>query len=218
MNNIAINALLTEGELFVQNAQDDGPIEEAFAGIGRGADYFAKGEHLLKRAQDLHEKQQAEYGDKYAATETLGDERREAKNLYMRHLKFARIALAGDTEARSALGLGGDRERDLEDWMGQARTFYNNIATDERLQEALEAEVGLSREDVERAQEEVEDVARAFEAKMSEKGEAEESTKERNAAFDILEDWVNEGQALARVLMEERPQQLEKLGLVARSS
>jgi len=60
----------------------------------------------------------------------------------------------------------------------------------------------------------VQAVAEANAVQEKEKGEAQEATKLRDAALDDLDQWMSDFIAIARLALEERPQYLEKLGVV----
>ena len=49
-------------------------------------------------------------------------------------------------------------------------------------------------------------------------GEAQNATEARDKKFDELAKWVSDLRAVARVALTDSPQQLEKLGILARSS
>ena len=52
---------------------------------------------------------------------------------------------------------------------------------------------------------------------LKEKGESQDSTKAKEAAFANIDDWMSEFYAVARIGLEDNPQLLEALGKTVRS-
>ncbi len=50
-----------------------------------------------------------------------------------------------------------------------------------------------------------------------EKGEAQQTTVDRDTAIDNMEEWLADFLSIARIALEERPQLLEKMGVVEAS-
>ncbi len=51
---------------------------------------------------------------------------------------------------------------------------------------------------------------------LKEKGESQEATKIKDAAFAKMDDWMSEFYAVARIALEDKPQLLEALGKVVK--
>ena len=52
---------------------------------------------------------------------------------------------------------------------------------------------------------------------LREKGESQDSTKIKDAAFAKIDDWMSEFYAVAKIALEDNPQLLESLGKLVRS-
>jgi hypothetical protein len=211
-----INERLVAAQVALDNAQSDPILQEALANFGYDAERLEEGRALLDAAQAAQEAMAVEHGDQYEATDALQAAFDAANTTYMQHLKVARIALQDQRGAARALALTGRRKRTIPGWLDQARQFYDNALGDEAILTAL-GRFGITPEALAAAQAEVGAVGTANSAQEREKGEAQDATEARDQAMDALDRWMSDFRAIARVALEERPQQLEKLGILAPS-
>ena len=212
----SIEDRLSAAQVALDNALGDAELQEALAVYGYDADKLQEGRQLYETARSLHDQQRAEYGDQYAATDALQSAWEEAKTVYIRHVKVARVAFKRSRGTWEELGLSGKRKRTISGWLTQARQFYTNALADPDILTAL-GEFGITQEKLEAGRALVDDVEAANAAQEKEKGEAQAATVARDEALDALDEWMSDFVAIARVALEDRPQQLEKLGIVAPS-
>ena len=212
-----IDEFLQDAGLFIENAIETPPIQEAFASVGREPKHFEEGRAMLDEGRRLHEKQQDEYGDQYAATERLRAMEDAARDRYMRHYGFAEAAFRDDPDAQSALGLHGPRKRSLGGWLDQALTFYDNLLGNPALLKAFREEFPLvEKEKLEAAREEARATAAAFQERRREAGEARRATDARDEVLDRLDDWLDKERRIARALFRDEPEHLKTLGVNGR--
>ena len=76
---------------------------------------------------------------------------------------------------------------------------------------------GYSKEKLEQESALVSQVVAKHLEQKKEIGEAQEATEVRDKTLDKLAQWISDFRAVAKVALEENPQQLEKLGILARS-
>lgn len=107
--------------------------------------------------------------------------------------------------------MDGRRKRSLAGWLGQTQTFYNNLLNQPDLLGGM-ANFGYDPAKLESERGLVEHVARLNEQQEAEKGEAQAVTKQRDAALDALDEWLDDFKKIAEVALIASPQRLEKLG------
>jgi hypothetical protein len=200
-------------QVAIDNAISDTDVKTLVAEYGYDDTRLGEGKTMLDTANQLQQTQQKEYGDQYEATGALKQAHENADKAYMKFIKIARIALKSDWAAFKKLDLGGIRKKTFSGWMGQARQFYLNALSDSTVLEKM-AVYGITLAKLEHAKVLLDETEAANAAQKKEKGEAQQATLERDKAIDSLEEWLSDFIVIARIAMEEKPQLLEKLGIV----
>ena len=173
---------------------------------------IAQGESLLEAARLADAQNQKEYGEQYAATAKLEKEFLEASKPYIVSLAVARVAFKRDPEAKKALVLRGPRSHSLSKWIRDADVFYKNLLSTEKYLQAI-ATFGRTKEMLEAEYKEVKDVENALADQKKEIGEALASTKLRDTKIEMLDEWMSDFYAIARIALAGQPEALKKLGI-----
>lgn len=211
-----IDTQLNDARVAITNVQADPDLQAALDARGVDAAEIAEGAALFEAAEAAQHLYVQEYAEQYEATDALGKARAAAAEVYPDHVELARIVFRGDRAAQVALGIDGRRRRTLAGWLQQAQRFYTNALADADLQARLERR-RVTPEELAEGSALVAAVARADADQEREKGEAQQAREDRDEALDALDDWMDDFRDTARVVFRNAPQQLEKLGFLARS-
>jgi hypothetical protein len=156
------------------------------------------------------------HGEQVVATGKREKLRKMTYAAYMVTMKVARVALVGQPEQLLKFNATGKRNKSLSGWLRDARVFYTNLLNSP---EAL-AEItkfGYTVEKLEKELELVNEVENLHSQQLKEKGEAQQLTLDRDAAFDELCKWYGSFRAIARIALFDKPQLLEVLGIVKKN-
>ena len=215
-NGNRIDQFLLASQVMIENSLQDEQIKEALAAYGYTEEKLNQGKKLYNKAEELHIARKMEYGEQIAATAELDAVWDHAEKQYMKTLKTARVALKENVRAYESTMLFGDRKRSLSGWLEQARAFYSNVLADPDFLSALSA-YGYTQEKLQQESALIDQVIAKHLAQKKEMGEAQEATDLRDKALDNLAKWISNFRAVVKVVLEENPQQLEKLGILART-
>jgi hypothetical protein len=211
-----IDRKLLEAQVAINNARTDGEIKQYLTEYGYDEARLAAGKSLLNSASQLHQTQKRVYAEKVGASKDFSDSRKEANGVYINLIKLSRIALQEDYAAYLKLGLAGGRKTNLSGWLVQARQFYDNALKDTATMAKLK-KFGGTQAKIEAGKALIETVERKKQEKEIESGEAQQATVERDMAVEELQQWMRNFKAIARIALEDKPQLLEKLGILIRS-
>ena len=208
--------LFNAAQLAIDSALANTELQQYLTPLGYSPEELQKGRTLYDAAFSAHHQQKQDQAEQMGATAELDRLRETLNKTYIRHIKLARIAFKKDTVATAKLALSGERKRSFTGWLGQVQQFYTALAGDPHLQQGL-ARFSLTPATIAQIQTDIQTVIQANVTRETEKGEAQQATKDRDAALDALLDWHSDFIAVARIALEEKPQLLETLGIVVAS-
>jgi hypothetical protein len=174
-----------------------------------------KGLDPLAHVNLLFANQQKEYGDRYFANAEAEKMFKTTYLNYMNHVRIARIAFKGVAGALHSVTGAGSRKRSVSGFVKEARAFYLNLTNHPELLERM-AVFNITIETVQAGLAAVEATEKAHQTYTKERGEAQEATAARDAAFDALYSDYSDLRAIARIALANKPQLLEQMGISAK--
>ncbi|GAB5517865.1 MAG: hypothetical protein RhofKO_01160 [Rhodothermales bacterium] len=215
MPNQPIAQTLLEAQVALDNALTDPALITALAAFGYDADRLNEGKALYDAAATLQSAQQSEYGEQLSASAAFKEAHAAAREVYVRHLTLARLAFKQDAGALAGMKLTGRRKTSFSGWLEQAEQMYDGLLSKDAWKAAM-ASFGQDEASLQEGKRLLEVVAAANTVHQQEKGEAQKATQDRDKALDALAEWMSDFRTVARLALADDPQQLEKLGIVAR--
>ena len=213
MRNYSIDSRLSFAYNAISNALRNDDIKKAMLEYGYDDASIKSGRTLYEEAHILHSIQLREYGDQLFVTNDLIQAKAEANIIYVRHLKLARIALRDSYELSEVICLNDKTSFSLFGWLDQVNSFYKKINHSSPQVALLLKNIGLTEEKLKIGLQKVKAVETKLDKQLKKDGEAHKSTKKRDNAFDVMNDWVTDFMEIASIALESRPESLEILGL-----
>ncbi len=212
----SIDQRLADAQLAISNSLNSPEITAAVTPYGYGTVVLEPAHDLYKECVELVAIQKDEYGDQYEATVALQTIWDTANRTYMDTRKISRIALRGREKAKATLGLNAKRKKSIGGWMEQTAVFYSNMLRNPDFIVAM-APYGYDQLKLEAEAALMQEVVTANGVQENERGDAQEATKMRDAKLDELDQWLADYKVIAKIALQNTPQQLEKLGWIAPS-
>jgi len=208
----SIDEQLNETQVALDNALTHEEIAPMLAVFGYTAEKLNEGKALYEQAHTLHQTQKTEYAEQHGATQDVNAKWDTAHKEYMRLVKIGRVALQSNGLALEKLGLIGRRKESISGWLEQAFFFFNKALEDADILAAF-GNFGVTQQRLEDGLALVEAVKLANTVQEKEKGEAQQSTINRDKAVDAIGQFMSDFRKIARIALEEKPQLLESLAI-----
>jgi hypothetical protein len=219
---MATKRTLTEAETLEQyrvsldNVENQSEIASIMAEFGYETETIAEGKTLLaetRQAFDLNKTEDDETSAAYKSYSTLKDNLAETYSL---HRKKAKVIFRNDSLTMDKLAVSGSLPKAYIKWLETTKKFYSVAIADPEIQAKL-ARLKIAVEDLTAGGTLITDLESARGEYLREKGESQDATKAKDAAFAKIDDWMSEFYAVAKIALEDNPQLLESLGKLVRS-
>ena len=210
------SAILERYRVALENVTAQPEIATIMAEFGYDAALIEDGKQLFtqtRQAYDLNVKEDDETSQTYS---NYTEKRKSLEDTYSLHRKKAKVIFRKDLEIMKRLVLDGSVPKSYVRWLEVAKKFYTEVLADTELQTKL-SRLKVTVEDLNTANTLISELDTARAEYLREKGESQDSTKQKDATFSNLDDWMSEFYAVARIALEDNIQLLEALGVIVRN-
>lgn len=190
-------------------------IAPLLAGMGVDAAHLMIGEELYNSVIALSKKQKKEYQEESLAYDNYHELKGECKAVFKRNFRFIKLGSRADGDLQNRLKLFTPRAKGIEEWIMQTNDIYNGVLNEPIFLAAL-LKYKITPESLSNDGTQLDSLKDLRNEAMSEKGQAQEATRLRNAKMEELEDYCYELKTIALSELEEQPQLLEMLGILVR--
>ena len=207
---------LEEYRIALDNAEKQAQIAAVLAELGFTSEVIGKGKTLLLATRQAYDTNQTEDDETTAAYAAFDNKKVLLEDIFDIHRKKAKVVFRNDSLTADKLAISGAIPRTYIKWVESAKKFYSVASTDTAIQGKL-ARLKISPEDLTAATTLITDLEAARSFYLIEKGESQDATKAKDAAFYKIDDWMSEFFAVAKIGLEDNPQLLEALGKIVRN-
>lgn len=212
----SFNNLMEDYRILIWNAEDP-IIKTRIEPFGYTTEKIEEGKALFGEVETLAENQRKQYGEQYTVSTQFIEKREEAEEIIYSLRKYGRFAFRNIPDADKILNLSKKMPQAFPDWLNTAKYFYERLLERQDWIATL-APFGVSPEDITNNLAALSELKDLQEERQRETGDAQRSTKIRDAKFDELKDWYVDLRNLSKVIFEDADAQyLEKLGILVRS-
>ncbi len=208
--------ILEQYRVALDNAVLQTEIAAVMAELGFDPTVIALGKTILAETRQAYDSNKTEDDERSAAYADFSDKKETLEDTFSIHRRKALVVFRNDLLTAEKLEILGTLPRSYMKWLEAAKKFYSVASADTDIQGKL-ARLKISVDDLTAAIAMISDLEAARSEYLKEKGESQDATKMKDAAFDKIDDWMSEFYAVARIGLEDNPQLLEALGKTVRS-
>lgn len=198
-----------------ENTASQPQISTTMADYGYDSATMAIGKALYDETRQAYDSNKKETDESTAAYNVFDTKRKELADIYSSHRKKAKVVFRSNSVTADKLEITGTLPQAYIKWLETVKKFYTLALADSDIQIKL-SRLKITLEDLTTANALIPEVEAARATYLKEKGESQDATTIKDAAFVKIDDWMSEFYAVARIALEDNPQLLEALGLVVK--
>ncbi|MCX6578978.1 MAG: hypothetical protein NT166_02215 [Candidatus Aminicenantes bacterium] len=141
----------------------------------------------------------------------------ETKADFQQHWTFCTLLYKSFPLKLKELTLSDKRDRTINGWLIQTKTFYAIAIKDDDLVSKLSSRYGVTREKLQEILNKILRIEIAKEKHDTIIGESQDLTARRNVVLEKLDDWLMELLSVCELSLKNYPQQMEKLNVIVYS-
>ena len=199
----------------LENVQEQPAIASVMADLGYDSALITEGKQLLEQTRNIFDFNKTEDDETSVAYADFSNRKKDLETIYSLHRKKAKVVFRKDPVTLKQLALDGSLQKSYVKWIETVKKFYTVAATNTEIQGKL-ARLKVTPEDITATNTKVTELEKARAEYLREKGESQDATKAKDAAFAKIDDWMSEFYAVAKIGLEEKPQLLEALGKIVK--
>lgn len=198
------------------NAESQPGVAQALEEIGYDSEILNQGKQLLSETRLAFEECNSNKAFKLSESKVFYSKMRSLNTIYNRHRKTAKLVFMDDPKTAEKLAITGSAPKMIASRIEAIKLFYKVIEANEDIQTEL-SKLNFTSDEINKGHVKIEEVELALRMKMKIKGESQNSTKAKEAAFARMNAWMSKFYGVARLGLENEPQLLESIGKVVKS-
>ncbi|WKN30667.1 hypothetical protein PZB74_17050 [Porifericola rhodea] len=204
---------LHKANLSIQVALKESEISAKLKEYGYDDKKIKEGEKICNLFSELSQKLEEARENSKVATLSLQSTRKHIHTSYSRHVALTRIALRDVPQAIVLMGLKGRREITIDGWLEQTRNYYHYAMEHADVLKKY----GIPKHELQENQILLGQMIELLTLQKQTYSQAQVLAQQKQEAFSSMQQWYSKFIKLARLALDEKPQQLEALGILVRN-
>ncbi|MFK8274105.1 hypothetical protein ACI76Y_00305 [Capnocytophaga cynodegmi] len=209
-NYYTIAGMIQNFGILFENLKNNSEIAREMAEYGYGEEEIAQGKALYDKAIQLHQTNLKETKEETESYADFDQKFNSVLSIFMKDRKKGKIVFKDQDTHLRTLRLKALPSKSIASLMEEMKNFYNVLDQDETLRQAI-SRLKVDEAHIKSQLGGIVQAEKAYAVYQNEKGETQQATKNKDAAFSELEKWVRELYSVAKIALEDKPQLLESI-------